>query len=253
MQRAGAKPNPMGEIPKTVSQSVKSESLPVKETQIEVKPEPEIEVEEADLKVLETQQSVPYTRFKEVNEKAKNLQKQFEEREHEYQRLIKKTEEDAEIRVSARLAKERESEESDYEVDPTTRELNKLVAKIEGLEGELNTLRGESRQERMSKSLKELETEYPEADSLAVLGWAKTRYSGEPKREQLEELMALSHERQNEKIRNRLQSLIDAKKKKKVSVLPTRESGPRFKPEEQPKTVKEAFAAYQRYIAAGGE
>ena len=209
----------------------------------------DLEVEEADLEALEEQKKVPYQRFKEKVDETKSLKERVARMEREQSLVAQRAAEDAELRVKARLDRERESAQQET-MDPTERHLRNQSGEVNRLSRELNDLRTQSKLAEQKASISRLEQKYPEADSLAVLGWAKAQ-GREATDDIMEELMAESHNRTIERAKASVQKMIQHKKDKAKAAVPTREGGIRLKDSERPKNLKEAAALTRRFYGSG--
>ena len=226
-----------------------SESTPETET-VSAEAALEDEVEESDLEILAESKNVPYTRFKEVNEGKKALEKQLADFETRHQREMQRAIDDAETRMSTRFKKEQESRASsdDENLDPWEKSTRVALRRVEQAEEKLAALTARTAQKDLEHELQTLQAKYPEADRLAVMGWA-TRV----KDRSLEELMAQSHERNLTKVEERLRGLLEEKKKRAKAMIPTREGGIRLKESDRPKTLKDAASAARKYFQKIGQ
>lgn len=197
-------------------------------------------LDEEDLKTIEGLKNVPYTRFKEVNEKVKTLRSQLKELDERRADDIRRAVEDAELRTRSRLEESKGDKELDS-LDPYERKSRELEREMKSLRGELADVRGKSESHRLQTELSRLEQKYPKADSLAVLGWAKLNASAD-----LEELMEKSHSRNVDLVEKEIRNILDQKRSKAKTAIPTRESGIKIKDEERPKTVKEANILFKK-------
>ena len=234
-----------------VKETAESSTADVESTEVETasttddSAEADVEVDENDLKELEDAKKVPFKRFKEVNDKAKSYQEQLAQQQARYEAELKRVEELAEIRVKARQDKERQSKELD-ELDPYDRADKILSQKVEELESRLSRMTKHSEESDLKNSINSLKSIYPEADEIAVLGWKRAQPGKD-----LEELMAMSHNRQVDRDQQSLKNLIEKKKQRAKAAIPTREGGIRLKESEKPKNLKEAHALVRRLMGAG--
>jgi hypothetical protein len=202
---------------------------------VEAKADSDVGIDEADLSAFEDAKKIPYDRFKEVNEKAKALQRELEETKSRYDSDLRKEVENAELRAMAR-ARASTKEEDVYVSDDSTDsgQVAQLVGKLKALESKLEQLDGKTSENVLRSQIKELERIYPDADIKAVLGWKKVT----PKAD-LEELMQISHQETNEKFEKKMRALIDNKKEKSKKALPN--SGLiSLKEGEKPKSLRDA-------------
>ena len=202
-------------------------------------------LDESDLDILEEGKKIPYSRFKEVNDKAKLAQKALADREREFDVRLQREVELAEIRARAKVDKE-SADVNNYLTDEE-REKAELKGELRRLKDELGGIRGEMSTQKTENKIKRLETEYPEADSLAVLGWA--RQLG-PEAD-LDELMERSHNRNIERAQASVRTIIEKKKAKAKQAIPTGESGFRLKDSDKPKSLSEAHSLVRRIMGGG--
>ena len=249
---------PTGSIPPPVVKDVK-ESNPSSELEVEPQktvevsaedpaPTPaskDLEVDESDLEALEEQKKVPYQRFKEKVDETKSLKDRISVMERERDQIAQRAAEDAELRVKARLERERESAQLE-ELDPTERQIRTQSGQVDRLSRELEALRFDAESQKTQAMIERLERKYPKADSLAVLGWMKAQ-GRKPSTDIAEELMAESHNRTIEGAKVAVREILEHKKAKAKAAVPTREGGIRLKDSERPKSLKEAKALMDRF------
>jgi hypothetical protein len=252
-----AKAQPAGSVPekfgksdvKASEESSPSDADTSTETEIEASADSKetTELDDSDLKEFEEETGkVPYSRFKEKNEEAKTLKEALQAKEREYQEALKRAELDVENRV--RLQLQREQNDTEVELDPYEKRIKALTSEIQGLKSELKGVQSETEKSRLNNNLEKLKAKYPEADEMAVLGWARAQGSL-PSYERLDELMEQSQKRNLEFANRKIKELIDRKKQKKAQAIPTRSGGIRLKESERPKTVKEASALLKRLVS----
>ena len=191
-------------------------------------------IDDSDLKELEEAKKVPYDRFREVNEKAKSYQKQLEETKSRYETDLRKEVEMAELRLAAKF---KPKEEEIYLTSETSsdRQVASLMQKISSLESKIENLDSRASESSLSSQIEKLEKTYPEADAMAVLGWKKAQPNAN-----IEDLMALSHQRGIEKVEKAIRGLIEKKKEKSKSAVPTQSGLISLKEGEKPKSLREA-------------
>ena len=202
---------------------------------------------EQDLETLEGKK-IPYTRFKEVNEKAKTYELQLKDSERRHQEDLRRAVEDAELRASQRFQKAREDESIMDQIDPTQREVSTLKNEIATLKGTLSQVLSKAEQSELSASIKQLEGKYPEANPVAVLAIAK--HLKRTSMEDIEELMLDDHTRSVDKTQRQLREIIEQKKQKAKAAMPTREGGIKLKDTDRPKTIKEAGQKLRNFFSS---
>lgn len=215
-----------------------------KETDNEVAQEgaKSVSIQEDDLKEIEQLKSIPYARFKEVNEKAKSLESQLKDFDKKYQDDLRRAVEDAELRVTARLEDQKQDTELDN-LDPYERSDKRLEKEMASLRSELSDIKAKNSHQRLQAELDRLEKKYPKADTLAVLGWAKSQPQVD-----IEELMEKSHSRNVDYVEKEIRAILEQKKLKAKTAIPTRESGIKIKDTDRPHTVKEANSLLRRLL-----
>lgn len=195
------------------------------------------DLDESDIAEIEGKK-IPYTRFKEVNEKAKSLEQHLKDSERKHQEDLRRAVEDAEARISQRLAKEREDSSLMEEIDPAQREIRLLKEELQTVRGKVSHLENDTAKSQLQSRIEKLETKYPEADSLAVLAIAK--HLQRTSLEDIEELMLDNHSKNVGRAERQVRSIIEQKKQRAKAAIPTREGGIRLKESDRPKTLKEA-------------
>ena len=240
--KPSVKPSQTEEPDPKVAAAVASDPTPTKEP----------EVDESDLEVLEEGKKIPYQRFKEKVDETKSLKQQIDVMKRQTDLALSRAAEDAEIRVKARLEKEKENSQLE-ELDPTERRVQANSREVSDLRAELNQMRLNSENQEVKTGIERLERKYPEADSLAVLGWAKAQGLKPNNSEAIEELMEKSHNLNIDRAKSAVQKILEHKKAKAKAAVPTREGGIRLKDGERPKNLKEAAALTRRFYEGGGE
>lgn len=227
---------PDTKVSKDVNQTKESSALEAiaLQSQNEVPKESSHGLDESDLKELEEARKVPYDRFKEVNEKAKNLHRQLEEQKSRYESDLRKERETAEVLAAAKY---KPKEEDVYLTSETSsdRQVAELTNKLKGLEARFEKLNSQTSQSSLQSQIEKLEKAYPEADSMAVLGWKKVQPDAD-----LEDLMSLSHQKEISKMEKKLQSLIEKKKERSKQAVPTQSGLISLKEGEKPKSMRDA-------------
>lgn len=236
--------SPIGRVPETKAQAV-TESAPdaeVGETKAE---EPEnTEVEEADLKEIEEKGKIPYSRFQQVNEKARRAEKQLADLSRKYEEDVRRALMEKEIALEvSQKRKGAETLDLDGGSSNETRALKEELAK---LRSDIAGIKGMTGRQQLNSQIKDLLSRYPEADELAVLGWKQNQPDAD-----LEELVEFSHNRNIERDKRNLQGIIEKKKAKKSQpATVSQSSGFSFKidEKEKPKTVEEANKLLRRFF-----
>ena len=245
-----AKPMPSNGVPKqqdvnAVSSTAVEENVYVENERAET-PEArphdgEVELTEADVHELE-QKPIPYKRFREVNEKAKVL-------EREKDGIVQKSEDELKSltrQYEAKLSTKQEPEPSfsyEYETEDN-RQVQQLQKTIDNLSTQLNQIKVDQTKQTRTMEIEKLKTNYPKADPLAVKGWAMAYPEAS-----LEELMAKSHDTNVSLIQNSINDLISKKKERaSKSKIPTGAGSIKLNPEERPKTLKDATRMARQWL-----
>lgn len=254
-----ASPSPRGTVAeKQGATDVKNASAPsasavdeseskVARVESEAKATVEDTVDESDLEALEESKKIPYARFKEKNDESKKLKERISEMESRYQEDVRLAQSQAEQRALDRFKREQEAESNNSLLDPWERDRRVMESQIKSLEDKLNSVSSKSSERELKSEMKDLLTRYPDADEIEVLVRARAN-----PRADLEELAAESHTRSNEKVELKLRALLEKKKAKAKSSVPTRENlGIKLKDSERPKTVKEANSLLKKFMNGG--
>lgn len=247
----GSKRSPIGSIPSTKesggSEDVKTESTASEkvepESVKESKADSESELDEKDLDALREQKNVPYSRFKEVNEEKKTYQQQLKEMERRYQ----EAESRAQIasRMQSQSHKEDEIDLSLLDDSIVAKENRELKNQLQSVLGRLERIESSSKESGLRSQIAEAKARFPEADELAVLGWAKTN----PQLDILE-LAEMSHNRTVEAAERQLNKLLEQKKERaKKASIPTMTGGLNLKGQEKPKSISEAMKLVRKFTS----
>jgi len=205
-------------------------------------------IDDETLKLFEEQKKVPYNRFKEVNDKSKLALRELEDLKKRYQDDLRRERETAEALAMSKMGGRSEKVEYEFVDDTKSSMPRELLDQISSLKREIATVRGESTEHRLKSDIERLNKRYPEADTLAVLGWHKSQPSSN-----LEDLMELSHTRNVERVETQLKNLLEQKKAKaRLAAIPTRGVGIKLSAEDRPKTFKEARNLMSRLVKQGG-
>ena len=236
----GSKAKPMGSVPEKADVQNTTDSSAVEEETIQAKADSEEapDVTEDDLKDLQEQQKVPYSRFKEKNDEAKNLKMQLAEAESRYKQAIVEREAWASAQAKARP-------DDTFDLDVQDPKVAAMESRLEQLTQKLSLLETQTGQERLSTQVERLQSKYPEADVMAVLGWKK-----QDSRADLEDLMELSHNKNVERVEKKFKEFIEKKKQKAKAPIPALDAGFKIKDSERPKNVKEAGKLLRRLIGS---
>lgn len=238
----GKVPLPPKEMPETdVKPSAPSSEGAPEAAQTEVADSIAKDLDDGDLKEIEEQGKVPYARFREKVQEAKAFKNQLSEALRRFEDDKRRAVEDAEARVLARSAAASKTEEAD--LDPYEAKIRGTQDEIRQLAGQLSELRIQNEQARLQQDIARLTERYPEADPQAVLGWKKVRPA-----EELETLMEHSHTQNMERVERKLKAILEHKKAKAKSAVPTQEGAVRLKESERPKNLDDARALMRKYF-----
>lgn len=240
----GSVPQKFGSDVKTAEASSESAKVESPKTEVRESEEKgkEADYSEDDLKALEEKKSVPYSRFKEVNETKKALAQEKEE-------LLARHQTDLATLAAQYEAKIQAQGNSNFQIEYEDAEEKKsqaLMKKMEGVEQKLAALEGRSRQSDLRIEMDRLEKKYPEMDRDAVLGWHHVL----PKAE-LEELAEKSHNDNIGRVTSRLSAILEDKKKKQTRQgIPITGTGIKLKDNERPKTLREASRMARQFFSS---
>lgn len=210
------------------------------ETQTETQDET-VDYDETDLEELE--QNVPYSRFKEVNEKAKTYKQQMSSLERAYEEKLK----DLTRTYEAKIQATQSSREDDYEIeydDPSTKYVKSLETQIRELNNQVGSLRTSQENARKEATLSQLKGKFPKADLLAVKGWHIVYPEAS-----LEDLMEKSHNDNLSLVKTSLSEIIEKKKAKSKKTIPMGRSPLVIAEEDRPKNLKEANKKARDFLA----
>lgn len=202
----------------------------------------EDQLTEDDLKELDDK-PIPYSRFKEVNEKGKALARQLEDTKNSFEQQMKMLANQYEAKLAAQANAKESDPYEDYE-DETTKTIKSLQSTIQNLQGEISGLKSNQKKQSIKAQIESLKAKYPEADSLAVQGWNVVLPDAS-----LEELMAKSHEDNSKRVKTKLTEIINRKKEKSKNPIPTSRPRIQLKEDERPKNFREATALAKRFFS----
>lgn len=245
-----ARPMPTNGVPKqadvkAVSSTANEENVYVENEGIET-PETqphdgEVELTEADVHELE-QKPIPYKRFREVNEKAKVLEREKENIAQKYEDELRSLTRQYEAKLSSKQEPE-PSFSYEYETEDN-RQVQQLQKTIDNLSTQLNQIKVDQSKQTRTMEIDKLTKNYPKADPLAVKGWSMAYPEAS-----LEELMAKSHDTNVSLIQNSINDLISKKKERaSKSSIPTGAGSIKLNPDERPKTLKDATRMARQWL-----
>ncbi len=203
---------------------------------------PEDQITEEDLKELD-EKPIPYARFKEVNEAKKYLSKSLEQTKSAYETQLKNLVNQYEAKLAAQANLRQDTvDDYDYE-DESTKTIRSLQGTIKDLNSKVSNLESTQRKATVSSQLESLHKKYPNANKLAVQGWSVVMPESS-----LDELMRKSHEDNSTFLKTKMAEIIDRKKQKAKTAIPTGPSRIRLKDDERPKSFREATKMAKRYF-----
>jgi hypothetical protein len=216
-----------------------AESVEVPETQNH---DGDVELTETDMQELE-QKPIPYKRFREVNEKAKVLEREKESIAQKYEDELRSLTRQYEAKLSTKQEPE-PSFSYEYDTSEDNRQVHELTKTIENLSTQLNQMKVDQTKQTRTMEIEKLKNDYPKADPLAVKGWAMAYPEAS-----LEELMAKSHDTNVSLIQTSINDLISKKKERaNKSKIPTGAGSIKLTPEERPKTLKDATRMARQWL-----
>ena len=194
-----------------------------------------------DLAMVEKERSVPYNRFKEVNEE-KNAAKQTLEQATEQHKMQMEA---LAAQYEARMAAQKAPAQEDYTIDygETVHAEQVLRKEITELRNEIGNLKGWKEESSFQSEMGTLKNKYPEADTNAVLGWKKVFPSAK-----IEALMQKSHDDNKARVETTLRRILDEKKNKAKNSVISGSPTIKLKESERPKTLSEATKAAKEYF-----
>lgn len=198
----------------------------------------ETPLDDEDLQNLSESRKIPYSRFKEVNDAKKSLEGQLATLRQELD-SAKSTQ------YSNKKTQDEASDDLSFVYDDSTSEVKKLKEVVMKTQAEINALRSEARDAKLKSDIDKLQERYPEADRVAVLGWAKVTPNSD-----ISDLMEFSHNRNLERTESAIQKLIEKKKERSKSKLVTDGAGIRLTEVEKPKTLQEAHKVLRRFFSS---
>ena len=201
----------------------------------------EPDITEDDLTEFSSEQKIPYKRFQTVNEQKKALEAKIAEIESRQNQTLQSTIAQYEARLQAQVPKEDFG--IVYEEDQVDHKTKELETKIAKLTSKLEEVSSNYTKTQTESSLEKLQGKYPEADSMAVLGWAKVVPNSD-----LEELMEKSHRENVARGERAIRSLIEKKKAKARSVVPRSNFSVSLKEEDRPKSLKDSARLLKEYL-----
>lgn len=200
----------------------------------------EVDYDESDLEELE--QSVPYNRFKEVNEKAKAYKDQMSSLEKAYEEKLKDLTRTYEAKLQANQSQKNDDYEIEYD-DPSTKYVKTLESQIKQLNDQVGSLRSIQESSQKEAKLSQLKGKFPKADLLAVKGWHIVYPEAS-----LEDLMEKSHNDNLSLVKSSLNEIIEKKKAKSKRSVPMGHSPLVISEEDRPKNLKEASQKARAFL-----
>jgi regulator of replication initiation timing len=239
----GAKRPPNEDVtpdtPSNVNDSPSASEPVVNETP-QSEPEPSIEDQLTEEDAVELENSVPYQRFKEVNETAKTWKTKATSQEKAFQ---EKLDDITRIYEAKLAAKPQDDYAVEYDEDPAQKQVRTLESQIKGLTDEIGNLRSSHDNATKSAAIKSLKQQFPKADVLAVKGWHQVYPEAE-----LSDLMEKSHNDNQELIRTSFNELLDRKKERAKKAIINGPSPLKLTEEERPKTIAEATKRAREFL-----
>lgn len=204
----------------------------------------EVDLSEDDLKVIEEQKSVPYSRFKEVNEKMRTYKAEADEMKSQFTGALEKT--IAEYEAKLKVAQSTPKDDYGIEYDEKDKEIVGLKDELKSLKKSLHEVVDIYRGDRLDFEMERLTSQYPKADREYV----KYLKDKNP-RSSIGELMEMSHKKNLELVEGELKSLLETKKRKaSESLIPQGRGTIKLKDTERPKTLSEANKLAKRYFTS---
>jgi hypothetical protein len=207
---------------------------------------------EGSIEVVESEsRSIPYSRFKEVNDTKKDLEKRLKQMETTIEQRASdvarqyQTYYESEI---AKLQRVKSEEVNPYlEPEPTqvfNEKFGGVSKEVDILKNELHALKSERELEKLNTQISKLKEIYPSLDEEHVLAIKKIC----PDKD-ISECAELSHTKFENEIKSRWSKLVE--QKKQAAKKPVFETDGRInlKPEEKPKSFRDASKALKAHMS----
>jgi len=193
----------------------------------------------------EAKRTIPYSRFKEMVDTKKDLEKKVKQMEAMVNEKVNETARQYQTYYEGELAKINRSLQNPYEASTTeeadvyTGKISELTEQLNGLKGTIEHLRTESETAKLNSNIVKLKDVYPMLDEEHVYAVKKMKPDWS-----LEECAEYSHQKWDSKIKGKVTEILE--KKKEAAKKPVLVAGERLvlKPEDRPKNMSEARKKY---------
>ncbi len=196
-----------------------------------------------DETIPEESRTIPYAVFKERNEKLREAERKITEMAKEKEDAVNAAGEQYQTYYEGEIAKiqrkQAEPEPEPYEVDIPVKndeEITKLNDQISNMAARLDSLTEKEESRYLTSELKKLQAVYPEMDKEHVLAVKKSKKDDWD----LDECAEYSHKHFEKEIKTRYDKMMETKKEAAKTPIFTEEGKINIKPEEKPKSWKEA-------------
>lgn len=196
----------------------------------------------------ENKRTIPYSRFKEMVDTKKGLEKQVKQMEKLVEDKVNETARQYQTYYEAELAKINRTLQSNdslmtEESNPYDGKISELTSQLTNLRSTIENLRSESEVTKFNNEVSKLKDVYPMLDEEHVMAVKKIKPDWS-----LEECAEYSHVKWDGKIKGKVNEILE--KKKEAAKKPVFVSGDKFvlKPEEKPRNLKDAKKKYMEFM-----
>jgi len=196
----------------------------------------------------ENKRTIPYSRFKEVVDTKKDLEKKIKQMEQVVEQKVNETARQYQTYYEGELAKINRSIQADpyttqEEANPYNEVISTLKNEISSLKGDLSSLKTESETSKLNSQIGKLKDVYPMLDEEHVYAVKKMKPDWS-----LEECAEYSHQKWDSKVKEKVTRIIE--QKKEAAKKPVLVAGEKFvlKPEEKPKNMRDAVKKYREFM-----
>jgi len=215
------------------------------ETKEDVKTESSTETKEDEFDFeSDENRNIPYARFKKVNDKRKDVERKLKTFEAQMdvkvQDGVYRKEMELRRDYEDRLLSANKTNTDDFSYDDqnsvgTTREMDTLKQELSEIKKTLNDVSTQSERDRIKTTVSSLKDIYPELDEEHVYAMKRARPEWA-----WEDCAEYSHKKFSTHLQNKWKEMVENKKKAALKKVTGSEGIRNLKPEDKPKTFKEA-------------
>lgn len=211
-------------------------------------------VADSTVKPIETveDRAIPYARFKEKNDEAKELKRQLEMAKSEREAAVNETAVKYQSFYEAELAKQKRAWEETNPgytyAEPEHANVAKYDNEISFLKTKLNELQGKQELVELNGEIQKLKTIYPSMGDEHVLAVKKTKPQWT-----LDQCAEYSHQYFEGELKTRIQRMMDKQKKAVERPIMGEQGKINIKPEDRPKNFKDARAGVLAHLKLMGD